>query len=232
MSDLLDTLRALVRDELARCRPAELATVTQVFPRTGDSDKSNHQVSLRLRTSGVEISRVPVAVPRLGLSALPGEGDLMLVSFVGGDLNAPVALGCLYDDQAHPPVAQLGEVVYQPPEDEDADVRRLHLELPGGATITLHDDKLEIVLGDTTLTADKDGDLVIQAKGKLRLAAEGDVEIEAQGDLKLSAQGSVKVEAQSNLDLSGMAATVQGQSQANLKAPQVGLAGMTQFSPS
>jgi uncharacterized protein involved in type VI secretion and phage assembly len=232
VSELLGTLRAIVRDELSRWSQPELATVTRVFPRGGDSDKSNHQVSLRLRSSGVELPRVPVVVARLGLSALPNEGDLMLVSFVGGDLNAPVALGCLYDEQAHPPVAQLHEVVYQPPDEADSDVRRLHLELPGGATLTLGDEKLEITLGDTSVVVNKDGDLVIQAKGKIRLAAEGDLEIEAQGDLKLSAQGDVKVTAQGELDLAGMTATVQGQSQASLKAPQVGLAGMTQFSPS
>lgn len=224
MSELLATLRAIVRDELARRNEPELATVTRVFAREGDGDKSNHQVSLRLRASGVELPRVPVAVPRLGLSALPNEGDLVLVAFVGGDLNAPVAVGCLYDDQAHPPVAQPHEVVYQPPDEADSGVRRLHLELQSGAALTFGDDKLEITLGDTSIVVNRDGDLAISAKGKLRLAAEGDLEIESQGDLKLTAQGQ--------LALKGSAATVEGQSQATLKAPQLGLAGMTQFSPS
>jgi len=224
VSELLDTLRAIVRDELRRRREPELATVTQVFARTGDGDKSNHEVSLRLRGSGVELPRVPVAVARLGLSALPQEGDLLLVNFVGGDLNAPVAVGCLYDEQAHPPVAQPHEVVYQPPDDGDSGVRRLHLELSSGAALTLGDDKLEILLGDTSIVVNRDGDLVISAKGNLKLSAQGDVEIEAQGDLKLTAQGQ--------LALKGSEATVEGQTQASFKAPQLGLAGMTQFSPS
>jgi hypothetical protein len=232
VSELIDTLRAIVRDELARyCQP-ELGTVTQAFPRDGGGSKSNHQVSLRLRASGVELPRVPVVVSRPGLSALPNEGDLMLVAFVGGDLNAPVALGCLYDDQAHPPVAQLHEVVYQPPDEADSNVRRIHLELASGASLTLTDDRLEMTLGDTSIVAERDGDLVIQAKGKIRLAAQGDIEIEAQGALNLKAQGDAAVAAQGQLDLKGMSATVEGQSQASLKAPQVGLAGMTQFSPS
>jgi len=224
VSDLLTTLRAIVREELARRAQPELATVTRVWAREGDDSRSNHQVSLRLRGSGAELERVPVAVPRLGLSALPNEGDLMLVAFVGGDLNAPVALGCLYDEQAHPPVAQLHEVVYQPPDDADSAVRRFHCELSNGAALTLSDDKLEIVLGDTSIVVDRDGDLTLAAKGNLKLTAQGDIELTAQGDVKVTAQGQLQAK--------GMAATVEGQSQASFKAPQLGIAGMLQFSPS
>lgn len=223
-TEVLDCLRAIVRDELARCRAPELATVTRSFARTGDGAQDNHQVSVQLRGSGVQLERVPVAVARLGLSALPQEGDLMLVHFVGGDLNAPVAVGCLYDEQAHPPVAQPHEVVYQVPDDAASGVRRLHFELPGGGGVTLDDDTLQVVLGDTSVVVHRDGDVSIQAKGKVELAAGGDLELSAQGDLKLSAQG--------DLTLSGASTSVSGQSQAKLQAPQLAIAGMTQFSPS
>jgi uncharacterized protein involved in type VI secretion and phage assembly len=224
VSDLLATLRAIVRDELARRALPELATVTRVWARLGDDDKSNHQVSLRLRGSGAELERVPVAVPRLGLSALPNEGDLVLVAFVGGDLNAPVVVGCLYDEQSHPPVAQLHETVYMPPDEADSDVRRFHLELTSGAALTWTDEKLEILLGETSITVEKDGDLTIAAKGNLKLTAQGDIELSAQGDVKLAAQGQ--------LSAKGRAATIEGQSQATFKGPQLSIAGMLQFSPS
>ena len=224
MSDLIATLRAIVRDEMARVRAPELGVVTQAFPRDADGNKSNHQVNLRLRESGVELQRVPVAVSRLGLSALPREGDLVLVSFVGGDLNAPIAVGCLYDDEAHPPVAQLGEVVYQPPEDEESGVRRFHLELKNGSTITVDDESLKVTLGDTALEVTKDGDVLIKAKGKIRLESQADIELEAQGAAKLNASG--------DLSAKGMSATVEGQSAAKLKGAQVSLAGMTSFSAS
>src|SRR5260370_29587988 len=90
MSDIVATLGAIVRDELSRRRALELGTVTQLKPKTGDDDDGNHQVNIQLR-SGVELQRVPVAVGRLGLSALPNVGDLIIVDFIGGDLNAPVA---------------------------------------------------------------------------------------------------------------------------------------------
>ena len=224
MSDLIATLRAIVRDELQRSRAPELGTVSQVYARTGNDSKDNHQVNVKLRSSGLELQRVPVLVGRLGLSALPNQDDLVLVEFVDGDLNAPVVVGCLYDDQAHPPVAQLHDVVYQPPDDQDSSVRRLHIELQSGSTITLDDDKLVLKLGDTTLTVNRDGDVVIDAKGNIQLKSQGDIELDASGDVKISAQ--------SQLSLTGMTTSVEGQSQTKVKGAQLALAGMTQFSPS
>jgi uncharacterized protein involved in type VI secretion and phage assembly len=223
LSDLVGVIRAVVRDELARRRAPELGTVTVVNPKTSDSDDGNHQVNIKLR-SGLELQRVPVTVARLGLSALPNVGDLMIVDFVGGDLNAPVAVGCLYDEQAHPPQAAEHEVVYQPPDDEDSSVRRLHVELQNGNVITLDDDKLTITFGDTSVVVNKDGDVQIDAKGKVSLSAQSDIEINAQGDLKLSATGSVSVK--------GSSTTVEGQSDTTVKGPSLTLAGNTQFSPS
>jgi uncharacterized protein involved in type VI secretion and phage assembly len=198
--------------------------VSQVYPRTGNGSKDNHQVNVKLRSSGLDLQRVPVLVGRLGLSALPNQDDLVLVEFVGGDLNAPVVVGCLYDDQAHPPVAQLHDVVYQPPDDQDSSVRRLHIELQSGSTITLDDDKLVLKLGDTTITVNRDGDVVIDAKGNIQLKSQGDIELDASGDVKISAQ--------SQLSLTGMTTSVEGQSQTKVKGAQLALAGMTQFSPS
>lgn len=223
MSALVDTIRAIVRDELRRVRAPELGVVTEVFTRDAEGNKSNHQVSLRLPESDVELKRVPVLVGRLGLSALPQVGDLMLVAFVGGDLNGPVAIGCLYDSQAHPPVAKEHEVVYQPPDPGESGVRRLHVELSNGSAVTLDDDAVEITAGGTTVSVKRDGDVVIKGAGKVRL--------ESQGDLELDAQGAVSVSAQSTLTLKAVSISVEGQAAVKLKGAQIALAGMTQFSP-
>jgi uncharacterized protein involved in type VI secretion and phage assembly len=224
MSALLSTLRTLIRAELARTRAPALGTVTQVYPRTGDGAKDNHQVDVRLVDSAALLPRVPVAVQRLGWSALPEVDDLVLVVFVGGDLNAPIVVGCVYDDTAHPPVAQAHEVVYQPPEDEDASVRRLHVELKNGGKLTLDDDKLTVELGDTQLVVNRDGDVTIKAKGKIHIESESDLELVAGGDLKLEAQGSATAK--------GLSVTVEGQSATKVKGAQLTLAGITQFSSS
>jgi phage baseplate assembly protein gpV len=223
--DVMTTLRAIVRDELARIRPPELGVVTRAYAREDDSNDGNHQVSVRLGASGIELQRVPLTVTRAGWSALPNVGDLVLVTFVGGDLNAPIALGALYSDQAHPPVAKEHEIVYLAPDSDDSSLRRMHFELANGNTFTIKDETLEIVMGGTTLTVHKDGDIEIKSGGK--------VSFESDGDFSIKASGNVTIEAQSNLSLKGdSSATLEGTGQAQVKGAQVTLAGITQFNPS
>jgi phage baseplate assembly protein gpV len=224
MNDVVAILRAIVREELARRRAPELGVVSQLWAKSSDDNDGNHQVNVKLRASGVELQRVPVLVGRLGFSALPNVDDLVLVDYIDGDLNAPVVIGCLYDEQTHPPKADEREVVYQPPDDQDSSVRRLHVELPSGNVLTLDDDKLTLTFGDTSVVVNRDGDVEISAKGNLKLSAQGDISVEAQGDLKLSAQGT--------LSAKGMSTSLEGQSDATVKGPQVTLSGITQFSPS
>src|SRR6185295_9557827 len=85
MSNLIPTLRAIVREELTRYRMPELGVVSGVFAKESDSGDGNHQVSVTLRGSGVELQRAPVTVDRAGWSSLPREGDLVVVSFLDGD---------------------------------------------------------------------------------------------------------------------------------------------------
>lgn len=222
---LISTLRAIIRDELARVRLTELGTVTQVHAHEADDSAGNHQVSVKLRDSGLELQSVPYAVGRLGMAALPRVDDTVVVAFVGGDLNAPVALGSIYDATTHPPTGKAEELVYQPADDADDAARRFHLELPGGATLTLNDNKLSVVLGDTTVEVNKDGDIAIKASGKVSIEAGSDFEVTASGDVKMTAQGALTLKAGSNATVEGTAAT-------KVKGAQITLAGITQFSAS
>jgi uncharacterized protein involved in type VI secretion and phage assembly len=223
MSNLIPTLRAIIREELTRYRMPELGVVSGVFSKDSDSGDGNHQVNVTLRGSGVELQRAPVAVDRAGWSALPREGDLVVVSFLDGDLNSPVVLGTIYDNTLRPPKGAPLEVVYQPPDDEDASVRRFHLELPGGSSITYGDDKLTVTSGGTEIVVEKDGDVSVKSAGN--------VKIESQGDISLEAGGNVTVKAQQNVSVKGLAATLEGQGSTTVKGPSISVAGLTSFSP-
>ncbi len=224
-ADVMATLRAIVRDEMARVRPPELGVVTQTYPRDDDSSDGNHQVNVQLCASGVELQRVPIVVGRAGWSTLPNQGDLLLVTFAGGDLNAPIAVGTLYSDRAHPPVAKAHEIVYLAPDTDDSSLRRLHFELANGNTFTIKDETLEVVMGGTTVTVHKDGDVDIKSAGK--------VSLQSDGDFSIKSSGNVSIEAQSSLSLKGAtSATLEGTAQAQVKGGQIALAGMTQFNPS
>jgi uncharacterized protein involved in type VI secretion and phage assembly len=220
MSDVVTMLRAIVREELTRHRSPELGIVTEVFP--GDGDANNHQVNVRLRSTGVELQRAPVAVGRLGFSMLPEVDDLVLLAFVNGDVNAPVVIGSIYDSDRQPPQAGPLETVYQPFGEEDSSIRRLHVELPGGSTLTLDDDKLQIEGGGTKVVIERDGDVTVKSAGKITIEASGDITLDAGGNLQLSAQ--------QNVTIKGLSSTLEGQAEAKVKSPAVTLAGMTSFS--
>jgi phage baseplate assembly protein gpV len=223
-ADVMAMLRAIVRDELTRLRSPELGSVTSVYAREDGGNDGNHEVNVKLCASAVELQRVPLLVSRPGWSSLPKEGDLVLVAFVGGDLNAPVVVGSLYSDDAHPPVAKAHELVYVCPDEDDAAARRMHFELANGNTFTIKDETLEVVMGGTTITVKKDGDVEIKSPGN--------VTISADGDLSLTSSGNVSVSAQRELSLKAMtSATLEGTASATVKGPQISLAGITQFKP-
>jgi uncharacterized protein involved in type VI secretion and phage assembly len=224
MTALVPVLQAIVREELTAGRAVELGVVTRTYTDEAGDGATNLAVDLRLRGSALELQHVPVAVGRLGMSLAPREGDLAVVAFVGHDLHGGVILGFLYDEQAHPPKATPAEVVYAVPDDEQDGVRRLHLELPNGNTLSVEDAKLTVTMGATTVVVEGDGDI--------RLTAKGAVAIEAGGDLTLKAGKAVTVEAGTDAAVKGVNVTVQGQASAALKGATTSIAGVTSFSAS
>src|SRR5690606_28894169 len=104
------------------------------------------------------LRHVPIATQRIGEVSIPAEGELVLVQFIGGDINAPIVVGRLYNDEDRPPVNEVGKSVIHLPlgaENDDA----VHLELLSG-------DKREVLLTlgkGLTLTL-KDDDPVIEVK--------------------------------------------------------------------
>ena len=220
MSELIDILRVVVREELGRIRAPELAIVVAVY--ANDADGNNHQVDVRLRGSNVELQRVPVTVPRYGVSMLPRIDDLVLVTFVGGELNAPIVIGAVYDENTQPPEAAPGELVYTVP--DEGSERHLHLKLPSGVTYTVDDTALKIVAGGTELILEQDGDVTVNAAGNLVLTAQGDITVEAGGALNLKATTDVAIE--------GLNVKAEGSAEAKVKGATVGIAGIVQFSTS
>jgi phage baseplate assembly protein gpV len=235
--DLLEIIQAIVRDELATRRVAEIAVVTEQFTHADGGDKSNYECSVRLRDSGLELPRVPVATQRVGLAAIPNVDDLVLVHFVGGDLHAPVISGRLYNDVDRPPQAKANEWVYLCPDAAESGVRRAHLEFPNGNTVTLDDDKTVIDAGGTKITISNGGDVAIHAEGKILIDSGGDTEIKSQGAVAIKAGKGIELSAQTDVTIEGLSVSAKAQTTAQLeggagatvKGPLVKLAGNTTF---
>ena len=231
MSDVVPLLQAIAAESATAFGAIELAIVTQVYTDESGSGETNLAVNARLRGSGVELQRVPVAVGRVGLSSVPRENDLVVVGFVRGDIDGAIVLGSLYDEQTRPPAAGPDEIVYVVPEDDDADVRRLYFELQNGNTLTLEDDTATIEMGGTTVTVSSGGNVAVHSKADVEITADGNLTFEAQGNIELKATGNITAEAKGNATLkAAAAATVEGAATAKLKGASTTIAGTTMFS--
>jgi phage gp45-like len=221
MSVVMPVFRAVVRDELSGRQPLALAAVTAVETNADGQGAHNVEVNAQLHGSDLELQRVPVACGRIGLSAAPRDGDTVVVAFVGGDLNGPVAIASLHDDQRHPPKAGPDEVVYEVPDDA-AGVRRVEVITASGNTVTINDDSVKIVMGGTTIEVVADGAVAIESATDITLKASGDVTIEAGGNLDLKASKNATVKGDVN-------ATLEASSQATLKGSTTSVKGQTSF---
>jgi uncharacterized protein involved in type VI secretion and phage assembly len=192
---LFDSIRRIVQDELQSVRTAELAVVQEQHP----SDPDNYACTVVLRDSGIVLRNVPVTTSRIGAVAIPAVGELVLVQFVGGDVNAPVIVGRLYNDRDRPPENEDGRAVLHLPlgasdgeavhvELRSGDARELSAKLGNGLTLALRDDDPIVEIdagGQATVTIERDGKVAVKSNGKLELKAASDITIEAQARLTL-----------------------------------------------
>ena len=113
MNPLLDLIRRTVREELALHRGPQLGTVTALVAHEGADDSANLEVDVRLKHDGLELPKVPVAVPHVGVAAPPRVGDLVLVSFVDHDLQQPLVTGRFYTDSERAPLFKADDVLFE-----------------------------------------------------------------------------------------------------------------------
>lgn len=179
MTDPVSIIRAIVRDELKSLRLGDLCVVTSVFPKS-EGDNNNYECNLKLRDGDLELRRVPMVTPHIGMVSAPRVGDLALVSYIGGDPDRPIVVGRLYSDQANAPVHE---------EDE------WRVESPfQGETVLAIDKEQSVVItaGTTTVTVKK--------SGNLEIVGEKDLKIEVNGNVKLTCK-DCKIDASGNVDL-------------------------------
>lgn len=178
MHDPITLLRALIREELTSLALGDIAVVTSVFPHGEASDANNHECTVRLRSTELELRRVPIATPHVGMVSCPAIGDLVLISYVGGDPELPVVIGRLYSEARRPPLH--GEREW-----------RLQVPSPDGTCLAIDaEGSFQVKAGKTELTLKKDGAVQLKAEQDLTLEVKGHVTLSCQ-DCNVKASGSV-----------------------------------------
>ena len=197
---MVEAMREIAEKELKKIHFPELAVVTSIFPHSSAGDKDNYECNARLKNSDIELRKVPIATQCIGLVGIPRVGDLVLIAFINGDINAPIVIGRLYNDEDRPPLNEAEEVVYVPPYTENTDLRRIYLEFPGGMVLRVTDDEVDVNAGETKVVIQRDGDIVIESKANISIKADGDTTVKSKGNMSFSAS-TIKMESDKDLNL-------------------------------
>lgn len=218
MSEVVETIRKVAQHEVHKLHIAELGTVTSIFPHKEESDKDNYECTVQLKNRELELRQVPVATQGIGLVNIPRVGDLVLVVFVNGDLKSPVIVGRLYNDEDRPPANKAGELIFKPPYDKNADLKRFHLEFPGGVTFTITDDSIVAVAGKTKVNIKADGDITIESNAKIDMKASGDLNLSG-ANVKIESQQALQLKAGTTAEMkSSTGMTLESQANMDVKA--------------
>jgi len=206
----IEVIRQIAGDEVKKQHLLELGIVTSIFPHSQTSDRDNYEINVKLKNRNLELRKVPVATQMIGFSYIPHVGDLVLLTFIRGDINGPVIIGRLYNDEDRPPESQGGEMVYISQDPPNASLRRLFMKFPSGITLTVTDDLVKTEAGNTVMTINRDGDVTINSGANVTVSATGDIALKAQNismdcsqSFSVNAGTSASVEASASLDLKG-----------------------------
>lgn len=199
MNSIVGVMKKVAEQEMRRIYTTELGIVTASFPHEADNDKNNYQCSVKLKNkkqpdgSDFELRQVPVATPHLGQANIPNIDDLVLITFVGGDLNAPIIIGRLYNDQDQPPLSKDKEFLLQHGLTAGGSLK---IDAEGTLTLTSKDEKSLLTVTDKTVEATnekctltlKDGDITAKNQQCEVTLKGGNITI-SNGSCKITIEG-------------------------------------------
>ncbi len=186
MTKIVDIIQKIVQNELSKIRIGELGVVTSIFSHSDNGDKDNYECNVKLKNSDLELRKVPIATNHIGTVAIPNVNDLVIISFIAGDVNQPIIIGRLYNDEDRPPVNKENEYI---------------LEAPYGGTTSIKIDENEDIIltaGETTITLKKDGDLLVNSRADTKITVTGNTSLECKGDTLIKSDKNINITAKSD----------------------------------
>jgi len=206
-----DAVARIARHEAEARTYVSLGLVTAVH--TAVAGAGDYAADVRLRDLGLALPKVPVATGSLGFAATLAVGDLVLVTFVEGDVNAPVIVGRLYNADLAAPQIEEGQIALQlPPGDAsptldllmDQNTPEAVFKVGDNTEISVTDGVVTITAGDASVTLDAEGSAETRievGEAKMTIAASGDVTLETTGNLSMKAT-QIELKADATMTLS------------------------------
>ena len=216
MSTIVSTIQAIIRDEMRSMRSAELGIIKNVYPHSASGDSDNYGCDVELKNSQLLLKRVPLATDRIGTAAIPNLDDLVLVTFVKGDVNQAIIIGRLYNDEDRPPLNNNNEVIFRLPLDDSdnktlkaairnlpqqgSEPREVIVEMPPKITVRISDGIVRATAGKSEMKIDQSNDTggtvtVTTGRTKITMNQDGDIKVDAAGSINLKAAKDLSVEA-------------------------------------
>jgi phage baseplate assembly protein gpV len=218
VSRIVEIIRRVVLEELARNRGSLLGVVTTVYPHETEDDENNYEANVRLKHEDLELRRVPIAVGHVGVAAPPRAGDLVLVQFLNGDSNQPLVTGRFYHADERPPLHKEDEILI---EQRVSDDTLNHLRFASDGSIFLQRD----------VTKPEDNS---EAKASIKVdGASGDIEIKAADTIVILMKndGEIQVTAEDKpISVTASKMTIDGDVDINGKLKVASSSGSTTIS--
>lgn len=218
MSGIIDAVKKVAETEFKKILTTELGIVTSVFPHSDAGDNDNYECNVKLKDKDLELRKVPMTTQQIGLSNPLHVGDLVLVTFINGDINAPVILGRLYNDEDRPPLSKQEEIIYKPTYSKNPDLRRLNIVLPGNddnnVNIEVHDDQITTKVGKSFVTIKEAGSIELkteQGKKCIVILDDKGLRIDTEGDVQIHSSGAMTLECDKELTFKAQKITMESQ---------------------
>jgi uncharacterized protein involved in type VI secretion and phage assembly len=172
--------------------PEGLMRVRVRFPWLSDSDESAWARVIS-----------PMAGNGRGFMYLPEVDDEVVVGFEHGDIHRPYVLGAVWNGVDVPPLSQSSAV------DGSGQVNKRIIKSRAGHTILLDD-----TAGSEEITiVDKTGSnkIVLHSPdNSMQIKVQGDLMLEAQGKITLKAATGLDIDSSASLSIKGMNGTIEG----------------------
>ena len=173
----------------------------------------------------------PMAGKSYGQFFFPNPGDLVLLSYLGGDVHHPIILGCYWANEVKPPypiqdgkneVRSIKTPAGIEIKMEDTEKKeKVTITTPSGTVIQVDDEAKTVALKDKQA----ENQLLIDwGKGEITLAAKTKLTLSAgQTSLVLESEGKITATATKSAEISASAITMQGKESFEAEAAQVNL---------